>query len=218
MQTYDLSLAPTSVVVTLYKYNYIDNRLWTQIHNETDFIQNPDGSIIISTSQIKDLLDRYYTSTINKIKTVGSEVIYKEINSVYFLYQMLLEMENLQYIKLHLNIDKSYNRLVEINGSKMLQFGFKILTATIRLSDIYEDDELETVNHVLTKLGILKANQNYTRVFAKELAELIDSHLALMEENDEIEFNNDAMVTDILDILEDKLEPENTLILLITDY
>lgn len=218
MQTYDLSLAPTSVDVTLHKYNYIDNRLWTQIHNETDFIQNLDGSIIISSSQTKDILDRYYINTINKIKTIGSEVIYKEINSIYFLYQMLLEMENLQYIKFNLNIDKSYNRLVEIDGSKMLQFGFKVITATIRLSDIYEDDELATVNNVLTKLGILKANQNYTRVFAKELVDSIESHLTSMEENEDIEFDEDAIVTDILDILDAKLEPENSLILLITDY
>lgn len=218
MQTYDLSLVPTSVDVTLYKYNYIDNRLWTQIHNETDFIQNPDGSIITSTRQISDILDRHYIDIINKIKTVGSEVIYKEINSVYFLYQMVLEMENLQYIKLNLNTDKSYNRLIELDGSKILQFGFKVLTATIRLSDIYDDDELESVNAVLNKIGILKNNQNYTRVFAKDLAEAIDSHLILLEEDSENELDEDAIITDILDILEAKLEPENSLILLITDY
>jgi|DEB19_MinimDraft_2_1074335.scaffolds.fasta_scaffold14973_2 negative regulator of sigma E activity len=218
MQTYDLSLVPTSVDVTLYKYNYIDNRLWTQIHNETDFIQNPDGSIITSTQQISAILDRHYIDIINKIKTVGSEVIYKEINSVYFLYQMVLEMENLQYIKLNLNTDKSYNRLIELDGSKILQFGFKVLTATIRLSDIYDDDELESVNAVLNKIGILKNNQNYTRVFAKDLAEAIDSHLILLEEDSENELDEDAIITDILDILEAKLEPENSLILLITDY
>lgn len=218
MQTYDLSLVPTSVDVTLHKYNYIDNRLWTQIHNEIDFIQNHDDSIIISITQLRTILDRHYISTINKIKTVGSEVIYKEINSIYFLYQMVLEMDNLQYIKLNLNMDKSYNRLVEIDGSKILQFGFKVLTATIRLSDIYDDDELESVNRVLNKLGILKTNQNYTRIFAKDLADIIDLHLISIEEGVENELEEDSIVTDILDILEAKLEPENALILLITDY
>jgi hypothetical protein len=218
MQTYDLSLVPTAVDVTLHKYNYIDNKLWTQIHNEIDFIQNPDGSIMTSTNQIRTILDRHYINIINKIKTVGSEVIYKEINSVYFLYQMVLEMENLQYIKFNLNMDKSYNRLVESDGSKMLQFGFKVLTATIRLSDIYEDDELELVNTVLNKIGIFKNNQNYTRIFAKDLADAIDSHLILLEESTENELEEDSIITDILDILETKLEPENSLILLITDY
>jgi hypothetical protein len=131
---------------------------------------------------------------------------------------MVLEMENLQYIKFNLNMDKSYNRLVESDGSKMLQFGFKVLTATIRLSDIYEDDELELVNTVLNKIGIFKNNQNYTRIFAKDLADAIDSHLILLEESTENELEEDSIITDILDILETKLEPENSLILLITDY
>jgi hypothetical protein len=40
----------------------------------------------------------------------------------------------------------------------------------------------------------------------------------LLEESTENELEEDSIITDILDILETKLEPENSLILLITDY
>lgn len=214
MTKFELSLLPTAVDVTLYKYNYIDNKLWTQIQNDVDYIKNQDDSIMITVNQLKYLLDEYYISTINKIKTQGSDVIHKEINSVYFLYQMLLEMKNLQYIKFNLNLDKSYNRLITMDGKKLLQFGFKVITATLRLSDLYEDEEMLIVNKILEKIGIISRESHYTRIFASELANAIDSFL---EEQNEEDFET-GIITDILDVLENKLEPENTFILLIADY
>jgi hypothetical protein len=45
MQEYNMSLMPTAVSVTLYRYNYIDNKIWAQIQNDLDFIENSDGTI-----------------------------------------------------------------------------------------------------------------------------------------------------------------------------
>jgi hypothetical protein len=214
MEQFDLSLMPTAVDVTLYKYNYIDNKLWTQLHNQTEFIQISDESVMVSTSQLKAVLETNYLSIINKIKTVGSDVIHKEINSVFFLYQMCLEMENLQYIKFNLNMDKSYSRMIEIDNKKILQFSFKVITATLRLFDLYTEDELPRVNKILEKIGVLHPERPYNRVFAAELSDGIDMYVGLHGEDD----HESGIVLDILDILEAKLEPENALILIITDY
>ncbi len=214
MKSFELSLLPTSVDVTLYKYNYIDNKLWTRIQNEIDFIQTQDDSLLISVSQLKYILDTYYIKDVNRIKTLGTDVMHKEVNSIYFLYRMLTDMVNLQYIKFNLNVDKGYNRLISIEGKKVLQFGFKIITATLRLSDLYTDDEIHLVNKALYEMGILSEESHYTRIFASELSDKIDDFLTEIEEDD----YEAGIVTDILDVIESKLEPENTLILLITDY
>ena len=214
MEQFDLSLMPTAVDVTLYKYNYIDNKLWTQIHNQADFIQVSEDSIMASSSQLKSILETNYLSTINKIKTLGSDVVHKEINSVFFLYQMCVEMENLQYVKFNLNKDKTYSRMIEIEGKKILQFSFKVITATLRLFDLYDEEELPHVNKILEELGILYPEKPYNRVFASELSEKIDMYVESHGEDD----HNAGIVLDILDILEQKMEVENSLILLITDY
>jgi hypothetical protein len=216
MQKFELSLLPTSIDTILYKYNYIDNKLWTLIHNEIDFISNTDDSVLISVNQLKYLLDKYYTKDINKIKSLGSEFLHKEINSIYFLYQICIEMENLQYIRFNLNKDKSYHRIIQIEGNKVLQFNFKVTTATLRLHDVYDKDDLFQVNIVLKVLGILSPKKPYCRIHAKELAEKLDLFMEANEDNDDdVDF---SMILDILDILESKLEPENTYLLLITDY
>ena len=214
MQQFEFSSMPTAIDVTLYKYNYIDNKLWAQIQNDTDFIELGNDSIMISSSQLKFVLDTYYQNSINKIKSVGSDFIHKEINTVFFLFQILLEMENLQYIKLTLNKDKKYSRIIETDGVKMIQFSFKLLTATLRLYDLYEDNELPLVNKILEELEVFEEGIPYARLNAKEL---YDSILFYLEEKDPEDLEA-GIVTDILDILESKIEKEDPLILLITDY
>ena len=214
MQQFEFSSMPTAIDVTLYKYNYIDNKLWAQIQNDTDFIELGNDSIMVSASQLKFILDTYYQNSINKIKSVGSDVVHKEINTVFFLYQILIEMENLQYIKFTLNKDKKYSRIIETDGVKMIQFSFKLLTATLRLYDLYEDDELPAVNKILEELKIFEQGIQYTRLNAKEL---YDTILFYLEEKDPEDVEA-GIVTDILDILESKIEKEDPLILLITDY
>jgi hypothetical protein len=205
---------PTAIDVTLYKYNYIDNKLWAQIQNDIDFIELGNDSIMVSSSQLKFVLDTYYQNSINRLKSVGSDFIHKEINTVFFLYQILIEMENLQYIKFTLNKDKKYTRIIEVDGIKMIQFSFKLLTATLRLYDLYEDNELPLVNQILEELEILEPGTPYTRLNAKEL---YNSILVYLEEKDPDDIEA-GIVTDILDILESKIEKEDPLLLLITDY
>lgn len=214
MQQFEFSSMPTAIDVTLYKYNYIDNKLWAQIQNDIDFIELGNDSIMVSSSQLKFILDTYYQNSINKIKSIGSDFMHKEINTVFFLFQILIEMENLQYIKLTLNKDKKYSRIIEVDGVKMIQFSFKLLTATLRLYDLYEDDELPFVNQILEELEILEPGVPYTRLNAKEL---YNSILVYLEEKDPDDIEA-GIVTDILDILESKIEKEDPLLLLITDY
>lgn len=214
MQQFEFSSMPTAIDVTLYKYNYIDNKLWAQIQNDIDFIELGNDSIMLSSSQLKFILDTYYQNSINKIKSVGSDFIHKEINTVFFLYQILIEMENLQYIKLTLNKDKKYSRIIEVDGVKMIQFSFKLLTATFRLYDLYDEFELPLVNKILEELEIFESRIPYTRLNAKEL---YNSILVYLEKKDPDD-HEAGIVTDILDILESKIEKEDPLLLLITDY
>jgi len=211
MFEYDLSLLPTAIDITLYKYNYIDNKIFTQLNNQVDFIQVDPDSIIVSSDQLRIFLEENYQSDLNKFKSIGADIIHKEINSTFFLHKMCEEMENLKYVKITLNKKKDYNRTVELDGNKVLQFNFKIMTATMRLSDIFSDKDLLSANKALEKIGILKDGTPFVRIKGKDLGSLIDSNME--DENKDF-----APLLDILDILEHKMEQDDSLILLITDY
>lgn len=212
MKEFDLSVLPTAVDVTIFKYNYIDNKLWAQIMNQLDYIDLGNDMLMVSKEQLLVLLEANYLDDINKIKSVGSEVFHKEVNTVFFLYQMATEMCNLKYIKITLNKNKQYTRMSEVGGSKLLKFDFKVLSATLNVFDIYPPEEMEMVNNYLTKIGIFN-NTPYTRIKAVDLANRIDDFIAINEKDPDA-----GILMDILDVLEPKLEQDNAITLFITDY
>lgn len=211
MFDFDMSLLPTAIDITLYKYNYIDNKLWAQLINQTDYIEIQDDTIILSASQIRVFIEHNYRKEINKFKSIGADVLHTEVNSIYFLYLFCDEMENLQFVKITLNSKKQYSRLVDFEDGKMISFSFKILSATLRLTDLFSGVELEMANRALENFGIIEDGVPYVRIQAKELNGTLS--VSIDDEDPDSE-----VLLDILDILEQKMEKDNTMILLITDY
>lgn len=218
MKVVELSLFPTSIDVTLYKYNYIDNKLWVQLKNQVDYITVGPNSIIISKEQLQAILLKNYSDEINKIKSTGSKFFHNQVNTIYFTWMLIEEMLNLQYIKLTLNSDKSYSRLLTTEGGeKTIEFDFKLLTTTVKLSNIFELDEIQVINQVLNSLGILKPDQTYVRLNAIELINIVDGYLADLDQNNEF-IESSAIIVDFLELFTSKIERDNPLTLLITDY
>lgn len=218
MKVIDLSLLPTSIDITLYRYNYIDNKLWTQLKNQVDYIEVNEGSIIVTKNQLHAVLLNNYSNEINKIKSVGSKFFHNQVNTIYFTWMMMEEMKSLQYIKLTLDTDKSYTRiLMNPENEKTIEFDFKLLTITIKLAEIFEADEVAVINDALYALGIIDHQEPYTRMRASEIIEAIDSYLSSLEEED-ILSEEVEIISELLELFTYKIERDNPLTLLVTDY
>lgn len=218
MRIVELSSFPTSIDVTLYKYNYIDNKLWIQIKNQLDYIEVDETSIIITKQQLHTILIENYSNEINKIKSTGSKFFHNQVNTIYFVWMLVKEMSNLQYIKLTLNSDKSYTRLlIADDGAKTIEFDFKILSTTIRLTDIFELNEIAFINQMLVDLKLLQSDETYVRLQALDLINMVDDYLSELDDEDELE-ESTATIADFLELFTYKIEKDNPLTLLVTDY
>lgn len=210
----EFSNLPTSIDITLFKYNYIDNQLWNRIYNELDYIQADDDSIIVSTELLIELLDKYYSPMLVKIGTVSSDFLHKEVNTIYFLIMILQQMENLLFIKFTRSYQKKFSRMIEVDGQKTLRFDFKILTITLRLADFFTGSELNILNKYLVKEEIMKDGIPFMSYKLSEFLEKIDQ---LIEKIDEDLAAGD-LLAGILDIIEHRLESDNPNVLVVTDY
>ena len=218
MRIVELSSFPTSIDVTLHKYNYIDNKLWVQIKNQLDYIEVDDFSIIITKQQLHAILIENYSDEINKIKSTGSKFFHNQVNTIYFIWMLVEEMSNLQYIKLTLNRDKSYTRLlISEDGNKTIEFDFKLLSITIRLADIFELNEVAVINQMLNDLNLLQPDETYIRLRALDLINATDNYLSELDDEDELE-KSTATIADFLELFTYKIERDNPLALLVTDY
>lgn len=204
---------PTSVDVTLYKYNYIDNQFWTRLRNEGDYIDIDDDSFIIHTTYIYEMIEKYYKPLLRKIASVGHEFKHREVNSVYFVYMMLDEMPNITYIKFTRSLSKKFNRLVTTEDEKMLRFDFKVLTATLKLPDFFSRAEVAILNKELERAGVFNQNIPYSQHKLHDLMNTIDNLVINMEDSPAAD-----LLSGFIDIIDIKLESDNPTVLLVTDY
>lgn len=214
------NLFPTAVDVTLYKYNHHDNRLWTRIVNELDYIQVDGDSVMVHIQQLHILLDNYYIDEINKVRSVGAEFLHKKVTTPYFIYMMCVDMQNLQYVKFTRSYDKSFSRIIEIEGDKILKFDFKVLSMTINLYDIFNPEDLKLVNPILEDINILEEDVPYSRIKLVDLLDSLDNWVnsTIDEDIDPDEVDPMPLITTFIDIMDPKTERDNPLVLLVTDY
>jgi len=204
--------------VVLYRYNYYDNKIWTGVKNQMDIIEINEQSVLVSPYFLKKYVEKTYPSELNRFKSIGSEFLHKDANSIYFINSILSSMSKLKWIKLTLDKTKSYSRLV-VNpngGEKRINFSYKILHATIKLYEIFDDEQsLASITKVLTELDLLEPGIPYQRNDLSTITYKLDNWMneASFEQEDDVE-----PVATLLDMLDPKLEGDNPEILLVTDY
>ena len=217
----NISNFPTVVDVTLYRYNHLDNRLWVQIKNDLDYIEVDEDSVIVDIDQLKKLIEVNYSPMINRVKSVGADFLHKKVNSTYFIYRMLDDLTNLKYLKITKSYDKKFTRLLEIDGDKMLKFDFKVLSMTIRLHDWFYTKELKVLNPILEELKILEDSVPYKRIKLIDLLDILDIWVNKEIDQDideDTEIDPMPLVTELMDLIDPKIERDNPLVLLVTDY
>jgi hypothetical protein len=217
----NISNFPTVVDVTLYRYNHLDNRLWVKIKNDLDYIEVDEDSVIVDIDQLRKLIEVNYAPMINRIKSVGADFLHKKVNSPYFIYRMLDDLTNLKYLKITKSYDKEFTRILEIDGDKILKFDFKILSMTIRLHDWFYTKELRVLNPILEELEILEDGVPYKRIKLVEMLDLLDIWVSKEIDQDVDEdttIDPIPLVTELMDLIDPKIERDNPLVLLVTDY
>ena len=205
---------PTIIDATLYRYNYIDYKMWAQIRNQLDYREMGDNSMIISSEQLRTFIAINYKNEINKVSSYGFQIPRKEATSIYFMHRVATEMINLKYIKLTLDSDKSYTRVIEEDEDKTIKYDFAILKATLNLADIFGESELKEINIILEDIGFLTPGIPYFNGQYLDIFNRLEAYLNTTEK----ESFESLIILALLDALEISIDKENPMLMVITDY
>lgn len=199
------------VDITLYKYNSIDIKIWGLIQRDPESKKLVDESYLISAKKMQMHINKWFSADVNRFQSVGEMSIHKEATSVYFIWQMLNNISNLTWIKVNLNKNASYNRIVNIDQIKTIRYNIKTIRGSMRLFDLFTIRELNIANDILERCKLFKDNQMYKVFKLKSFMNVLDMYLT----ND-----TSSETFNIVNSIIQKLEPyeiDDPEILLITD-
>ena len=203
---------PTHISFTLYKNDHIDSIIITRVLNECENLSNEDGVYTIDITAFKKaiLSSTRLKNEVDKMKLVGKR---EKFNSINFLWTIFDSLINVELVSFKISTDKEYSRIINVNGQELVNFQYKIIEGKLDLSKLLTIDELDEFNISLIESEILSNNHlDRQAFFYIETVKFLD-----LITNFDINFNINTVDT-ILDAIDPKLEEDNPLLLVTTDY
>lgn len=197
--------------ITLYKYNSIDLKIWGLLKRHHNSKKITSDSVLISANDFNILINQHFYDDLNRIDSIGENLVYKEATSVFFIKRVFENMSNIRWIKVTLNKNVKYQRIVEIDQIKTIKFSIKTLRGTFRLFDHFNSHQIYVLNKLLYKMGVLRPGEYFKVVKTQDLLDKIDAFL---------DANNTNEIFILLSPITQYFEPyeiDNPEILLITD-
>lgn len=198
--------------ITLYKYNSIDLKLWGILQRDAEVKKSNEETVIVSKKRMLQYLELGFRKDVNRFHAVSGINIHKEATSVYFIWQIFETMPNLKYIKVNLNKNSSYNRIVTVDQAKTIKYDIKTLRGSIRMFDLFNMHEIHLSNSILVRAGLLNEGENFKIFRVKEFLESLD---LFQSENNTVETLG---VTNAFIHALEHHEQDNPEMLLITDW
>jgi len=197
--------------ITLYKYNSIDLKIWGILTRHYNSRKLTDDSVLISFSDLNVIINSYFHNDLNRIDSIGDSLMHKEATSIYFIKKIFDNMENIRWVKITLNKNMNYKRVVEIDQMKTIKFSIKTLRGTFRLFEHFNEHQIYVLNKILIKMGVFKRGEHFVVIKTQDLLNRIDNYL---NENNTNEIF--TLLNAIIHYFE-VYEVDNPEILLITD-
>ena len=209
---FELSI-PSHIEFILYKFDSIDSQIISKVKREcTNFSIDKNKNHYMVT--VDDFIDAINTSPRLKAEIEKWSINSTEanVNSVYFLVDIMNRLTNLKWISFKISTSRNFTRLIKYDDSELVSFQFNIVEGQFDLSQLMERKDLDQFNRKCIEIGIMENKYLNRRPYFYMTALVLMETLVLMD------MEGNYKSKEILDMIDPKLENDNPMLLVKTDY
>lgn len=207
---------PTHISFTLYKFDYIDSIIITRVLKECKNWNTTNDSVYtVKVESFKAALSgsKRLSTEIKRTEEHGlAPMPGLKPNTVSFLWSIMERLHNLEWLSFDISYDKKFTRLIKIENREILSFYFKIDEGIFDLTKAFDRESLDTINRKIIQYGIMPnkylERTPYFYMKASMLFEILG----------QLEMDEALNTFDLLDQIDPKLEEDDPILLVITDY
>lgn len=207
---------PTHIRFTLYKFDYIDSIIISRVLKECkNWNTSDDGIYSVKLDSFKSALigSKRLSAEIKKAFVYGLDPVPNlKPNTISFLWAIIERLTNLEWLSFDISHDKKFTRLVKIENKQVLSFYFRIDEGTFDLTKVYDRTGLDVINKKIIQFGVMPnkylERSSYFYMKTSMLFEILG----------QLEIDGELNTFDLIDNIDHKLEEDDPLLLVITDY
>lgn len=207
---------PTHISFTLYKFDYIDSIIITRVLKECkNWNTTNDNVFTVKVDSFKAALAGSKRLNAEIKRTEEHGLIPKpglKPNSVSFLWAIMERLHNLEWLSFDISYDKKFTRLIKIENKEILSFYFKIDEGVFDLTKAFDRESLDTINRKIIQYGIMPNK------YLERAPYFYMKTSMLFEILGQLEMDESLSTFDLLDEIDPKLEEDDPILLVITDY
>lgn len=202
---------PLIVSVTMYRNNLNDNRILSEIKKNSRIypINGSNKNFFVSTNDLNKILDKF-DDDITFQNSLSHEDLIENVNSSYFLSNILKTFDNLKYIKFTVSNSKNYSRGL----GDMISFDYKITHAKIDFPALIEsDDIIEDIQYLFQYFGFWEYDPIQKQTSIECTSQELVTKINVLEYSDPEMFEKySEAINEILLVLDFKIESDNSIL------
>jgi hypothetical protein len=204
---------PLVIEVVMYKNNIIDNRILSEVRRNAHINQvgNSISNFYVPATDIKEILNDKFEKDFEQLSGLTNEQLSKRVNSAFFLHNVVRSFTNLKFIKFNVSDQKHYTRKTE----EGITFDYKILHAKIDLPDLFDSRKLIEIQYLLKECGLWEYNSFFPKPYIEISSRDLIGAITQMEGSEEFVQEHAESINMLMDVIDMKMETDNTLLHLI---
>lgn len=188
-------------------------------------IESQGEYFFVTVEDIKEVIEkRPYSTRLKKQYKMNEDEIAKDVDSVYFISNILNSLYNLRIVKIFLSNSIYTDRVIMFEDQEVIMLEHSIEYGILNLPNFFTEAELESFNKVMIQLKYLNSKYIEREPYFK--VKTADFLFDIEEYNTEMYLENKSDKPDermnfldkLFALIDPKLEEDNTLLLVITDY
>lgn len=206
---------PSLLTVTLYNYNYLDNRIVAALKNYSYILKKSNTKIAVPADELFNILRTKFAKEIEDTSNYPQDRLAHGMNTAFQLYHLLSYYTDVKAVTVHISMDKDYSKVIDtVNELKLIALDYKIDKGLLRYDEYFSFKELAHLNNLLRDIDVIKTIKvlPYYTLYTSDYLERIENLSEKLKEKYKfiIEFNNDIFI--------DKMKMDNPLLMIVTDH
>jgi len=207
---------PTHISFTLYKFDYIDSIIISRVLKECkNWNTTNENTYTIKVDSFKSAIigSKRLRTEIQKTEIHGlSPMPGLKPNSISFLWSILERLPNLDWLTFDISYDKKFTRLIKIENKEVQSFYFRIDEGIFDLTRVYNRTSLDVINRKIIQFGVMPNK------YLERLPYFYMKASVLFDVLGQLEMDESLNTFELLDQIDPKLEEDDPILLVITDY
>lgn len=188
-------------------------------------IESQGEYFFVTVGDIREVIEkRPYSTRLKKQGKMNEDEIAKDVDSVYFISKILNSLYNLRIVKIFLSNSMYTDRIIIFENQEVIMLEHSIEYGILNLPHFFTESELESFNKVMIQLKYLNSKyierEPYFKVKTADFLFDIEEYNAEMYLENKSDKPDERMnfLDKLFALIDPKLEEDNTLLLVITDY